>query len=315
MNIFVNPNDRRPRAGWRLLLQFVLFLIFMFVMMLAKNALTAGSLKIYEAFVMGIAGTGSVWVAAMVLDKRRLNEYGIAWDARWKKEFAVGLALGAIAMTAIFAIEWAAGWITISGFGWDRSSSLPYYLWIASYFAAMGIVGFYEELIFRGYQIYNMIEGFHSSKINLKTASFTAILISSVIFGLLHAGNPNATFISTLSIIFAGIMLAVPYLVTGSLAISMGIHISWNFVQGGFYGFAVSGTLFRGSIIQIEQSGATCLTGGNFGPEAGLLGIFGILLILGLFVLYINKNDATISLHPSFRNALSKSAKRDESRP
>lgn len=312
MNIFINHNEQRPRAGWRLLLQFIIFLFLVFGMMLAKSALVSGSLKIYEAFIMGTAGIGSVWIAATVLDKRPLTEYGISWSSPWKKELLVGLVLGAAAMTVIFIIEWFAGWIEVTGFGWDRVSPVPYYLWILSYFIAMVIIGFYEELIFRGYQILNMVEGFYSSKINLNTAVLFAIAISSVIFGVLHAGNPNATTISTLNIIFAGVIIAIPYLVTGRLAISIGIHISWNFVQGGLFGFAVSGTRFRGSLIQIEQYGSPYITGRNFGPEAGLLGIFGIILILILFYFYIKQQGLVLSVDNSFTNRLPKSAKQDE---
>lgn len=313
MNIFANPEDYRLRAGWRILLQFILFLLLVFALTITKNSLIAESLKIYDALAMGIAGLGSVWIAAVLWDQRDLREYGLGWDAKWRKELGIGLLLGTVAMAAIFLVEWLAGWITISGFGWERSTSIPYAIWFFSYFAVMIIIGFYEELIFRGYQIINMVEGFHSSKLNLKTAAVIAILISSVIFGLLHAGNPNATLISTLNIILAGVVLAIPYLVTGRLAISIGIHISWNFVQGGLLGFAVSGTAFRGSLIQINQEGTRYITGGSFGPEAGLLGIFGILFILGLFRWYIRKQDKIFSVHSSFKKVLPKSVKQDES--
>lgn len=312
MNIFVNPNNGRPRAGWRLLLQFVLFLLFVLIMMLAKGFLISSSLKIYEAFAMGIAGVASVWSAAIILDKRPLSEYGLGWNSVWKQELALGLGLGTLAMTVIFLIQWSAGWLTITGFGWERAASPPYYLWILSYLLAMIIIGFYEELIFRGYQILNMVEGFQSQTISLKTASLLAILISSIIFGLLHAGNPNATLISTLNIVFAGVILAIPFLVTGRLAVSVGIHISWNFIQGGLYGFSVSGTSFRGSIIQIRQTGESYLTGGNFGPEAGLIGIIGMVIMITLFGIYTYKKKEPIRVHSTFENALSKSAKRDE---
>lgn len=312
MNIFVNPTNGKPRAGWRLLLQFVLFLLFVLIMMLAKGAFISSSLKIYEAFAMGIAGVGSVWTAAVLLDKRSPLEYGLGWNKIWKQELALGLGLGTLAMTVIFLIQWSAGWLSITGYGWERASSLPYYLWILSYLGAMVIIGFYEELIFRGYQILNMIEGFQSQTTSLRVASLLAILISSVIFGLLHAGNPNATLISTLNIVFAGVILAIPFLVTGRLAVSIGIHISWNFIQGGFYGFAVSGTSFRGSFIQIEQTGASYLTGGSFGPEAGLMGIMGMMLMVTLFGIYVYMKEEPIRIDSSFKNALSKSAKQDE---
>jgi len=313
MNIFINPDDRRPRAGWRIANQLVLFLILVIALMLAKSALfPGGSIKLLEALIMGTAGIASVWFAARFIDRRSVKEYGLARDQRWKEDLGAGLVLGAVAMTLIFLVEWAFGWISISGFGWERQTDIHYFFWFSSYLLAMLIIGFYEELIFRGYQIFNMVEGLHSSRINIRTASAIAVITSSTIFGLLHAANPNAGLISTLNIILAGVMLAVPYLLTGSLAISIGIHISWNFFQGGLFGFAVSGTPFRGSLIQIEQEGARYITGGSFGPEAGLMGIIGIILILGLSVYYIHLRETNLSINTTFKKELPKSAKQDE---
>lgn len=56
--------------------------------------------------------------------------------------------------------------------------------------------------------------------------------------------NPNSSLASTLSITLAGIMLGLGYVLSGDLAIPTGIHISWNFAQGGLFGFSVSGLDF-----------------------------------------------------------------------
>ena len=313
MNIFVNPDDQRLRAGWRIILQLLLFMLLVTGLMIANSVLASGgSLKLYDALLMGFAGVMSVWVAARAWDKRPLKEYGLSRDKIWFKELGFGLALGLVAMVIIFGIEWAAGWIEITGFGWERSSSIPYAVWIFSYFIAMIIIGFYEELMFRGYQMVNLVEGFQTERTTIYRAAFIAVAVSSIIFGLLHSWNPNATVISTVNIVFAGIMLAIPYLVTGSIAISVGIHISWNFVQGGLLGFPVSGTSFRGSLIQIRQAGDTYLTGGSFGPEAGLLGILGMLIILTIFLWYARKISGGLAVHSSFKNGSPKSANQDE---
>ncbi len=313
MNIFVNPDDQRLRAGWRIILQLLLFMLLVTGFMIANSVLfSGGSLKLYDALLMGSAGILSVWVAARVWDKRPLQAYGLSRETIWFKELGFGLALGLVAMVLIFCMEWAAGWIEITGFGWDRSSSIPYAIWISSYFIAMIIIGFYEELMFRGYQMVNLVEGFQTDSTKINRAALIAVAVSSIIFGLLHSWNPNATVISTVNIVFAGIMLAIPYLVTGSIAISVGIHISWNFVQGGLLGFPVSGTSFRGSLIQIRQAGDTYLTGGSFGPEAGLLGIFGMLFILTIFLWYARKNRGGLAVHSSFKNGSPKSANQDE---
>ncbi len=313
MNIFINKEEGRIRAGWRLLVQFALFILLTGLMMLAKNAWVASTLHLYNTFVFAMAGTASVWIAAFFLDKRDFADYGIAWDSRWKRELAAGMAIGGVPMLLIFAVEWSAGWVTVTGFGWERPASMPYYLWIGTYLISMAFVGFYEELIFRGYQILNMVEGFHPTPLNLARASATAIIISSAIFAILHAGNPNANLLSTFNIILAGIVLALPFLITGRLAVSIGMHFSWNFMQGGLLGLPVSGTRFRGSLLQVRQEGADFMTGGAFGPEAGMLGLLAILLMLLLFYLYISRKQPSLAVSLTLRTDPSKSTKTDES--
>ena len=94
-----------------------------------------------------------------------------------------------------------------------------------------------------------------------------------------HALNPGATAATTTKIALAGIFLALPFLLTGKLALSIGVHIAWNFFQGNVFGFPVSGnSMFRTTIFNTVQGGPELWTGGTFGPEAGLLGLIAIVV-------------------------------------
>jgi len=82
-------------------------------------------------------------------------------------------------------------------------------------------------------------------------------------------------------------LFGIAYALTGRLALPVGVHIAWNFFQGNVFGFPVSGTTFPAETVtffSIQQTGPELWTGGAFGPEGGLLGLFaivaGILLIL-----------------------------------
>jgi hypothetical protein len=123
------------------------------------------------------------------------------------------------------------------------------------------IVGYQEELLSRGYHLQNLVDG-----LNLPLG----ILLSSSVFALLHLGNPSADWVSTAGILFAGIFLAYAWVRTGKLWLPIGLHIGWNFFEGTIYGFPVSGT---GGFHFIRQtvSGPKLVTGGGFGPEAGLV--------------------------------------------
>jgi hypothetical protein len=99
-----------------------------------------------------------------------------------------------------------------------------------------------------------------------------AWFITAALFGLAHVINPGATAISSINIMLtAGGLLGLSYVLTGELATPIGIHLAWNFFEGPVYGFAVSGTSSDASMLNLTQGGPKLWTGGDFGPEAGLL--------------------------------------------
>jgi hypothetical protein len=84
-------------------------------------------------------------------------------------------------------------------------------------------------------------------------------------------------------LVASGLFLASGYLRTRQLWLPIGLHIGWNFFEGPLFGFAVSGT---GPFTLIRQvpTGPELLTGGAFGPEAGLI----VLPALGIGLILIN---------------------------
>lgn len=302
MDWFLNREEYRLRAGWRLLLQFVMMFFFLGIGYYLTGFLSP-ELGFLLRTVVGMAAfTLSVWIAVRYLDERTFQQLGIRWNSGWIREIGVGLAIGALAMGIIFLIQLSSGWIRLTGFGWERAWSIPYPLPLLGYLVGMLMVGFYEELVFRGYQITNMTEGLTGERFCPEQAVILAMLISSVIFGSMHFGNSNATVTSTINIIMAGVVLSVPYVLTGSLGIPIGLHTSWNFFQGGIFGFPVSGSPTRSSLLQIRETGPDFITGGGFGPEAGLMGALGSILILALSYAYILKSQGPVQLHEKFKN-------------
>jgi hypothetical protein len=69
----------------------------------------------------------------------------------------------------------------------------------------------------------------------------------------------------------------------------MGLHLGWNFFEGVVFGFPVSG-LDIYHITHLHISGPMLWTGGNFGPEAGLIILPTIALGTGLVYLYTRPN-------------------------
>lgn len=210
-------------------------------------------------------------------------------------------------MTVIFLIELVAGWVAITGTFVTLTSGNGFHPAIIYPIVIFILVGIQEELVGRGYQLTNLAEGLNWKRIDPRFALVIASVVSAAIFGLAHSTNPHASAISTFNVFLGGIFLAVGFILTGELAIPIGLHIAWNFFQGNVFGFPVSGTAVRATtFISVNQAGPSLWTGGAFGPEAGLLGVgamvIGCLLILG----WVKLRDGRIALHTEIAEAPSK---------
>lgn len=309
MKLFVESERRRPRALWRLLAQFICWQVLSYILgallvpslpaVLPTGGAGDSSLPSVAGYVVSLpAALLSVWLAGRFLDRRPFAGFGFHLNRRWFADFVFGLVLGAVLMTVIFGIEVGLGWISVAGAlrsfepGWSFSAAIlvPLALYIC--------VGAYEETVFRGYQLRNIAEGLNFPFLGPRGAVLAAWLLSSIFFGGLHALNPHATLVSTLNVMLAGLMLGLGYVLTGELAIPIGLHIAWNFFEGSVYGFPVSGTGTVGAtFLKTVQGGPELWTGGSFGPEAGLLGILAVLLGMALTALWVRLRRGGLAFH------------------
>ncbi len=327
LSIFWNGEQRRLRAFWRLGLHIafmmVLGLVFLVIPIVVVTVLVSvgrgagllpetfpGSISsaMNDLFLMGaelIVMVGAAWLAGLFIDRRRFADFGVHLNRNWWIDFAFGLALGAVLMGLIFVAEAGAGWITVTGTLQSPSSDPPLAASLPALSFGVAILsallrfigmGISEEFLSRGYHLKNLAEGLSFRPIGPKGAIILATLLSSSVFGVLHANNPNATLISTLNLILAGIFLALGYVLTGELAIPIGMHITWNFFQGNVFGFPVSGTQAGATFVAIDQGGNNLITGGNFGPEAGLIGIGAMILGGILTVLWVRIRYGRVDL-------------------
>lgn len=119
----------------------------------------------------------------------------------------------------------------------------------------------YEELAVRGI-IFRQLEQ--------AIGTWMAVVASALFFGLGHRGNPGATWVSSLAIALeAGALLAASYVATRSLWMPIGLHWAWNLFEGPVWGSPVSGFALP-VLANARFPGPPLLTGGAFGPEAGL---------------------------------------------
>ena len=145
------------------------------------------------------------------------------------------------------------------------------------------IQGATEEIVTRGW-LMNVLGAKYNITIGL--------IVSSVFFGLLHSENPGMNSIALLNIILVGILLGLIVINTGNLWVVCGIHAAWNFAQGNLFGFQVSGNeVGIGTLVDLNTVGNELITGGSFGPEAGLVCSF-VITCLILVMLFVTKKDS-----------------------
>ncbi len=283
--IFFNSYENRLRSGWRILI----FSSLLFSFIIVFSLITGGNIGF--TIPTAILTILLIFFAAKKLDKRDISEYGFKNPRIWFRDFLAGFVMAAIAMSSIVLIKIQMGWSTIEQF--QISLTETSFLWgISLSFILMLAVSFWEEVYFRSYLITNLKEGFMFRKVGQSGAMLIAVLLSSAFFGLLHYGNPNASWVSTLNISIAGLVFAYPYIITKSIAIPIGMHLSWNFFQGAVYGLPVSGNQFEEMFMVVNTTGPEVFTGGSFGPEAGAAGLLGLMILLTLNEIYctlINK--------------------------
>jgi len=288
--IFISPEELRLRAGWRLLLQTILlfallgcFGIPLVIILLSLDPSFASSLSQIkpEVMLLGViieffAITVSVFLAVRFIDKRSFESLGLKLNTQTIYDILIGIGIASLQMGFIYILMLGLGWLTFEGFAWEFDPINVVITNVLIFFVTFIFVGWNEELLSRGYHLQTIASG-----LNL----FWGVIISSAAFGFLHLRNPNATWVSTAGIFFAGVYLAYGYLRTRQLWLSIGLHIGWNFFEGVVFGFPVSG-LDIYALTRIKVQGPELWTGGAFGPEAGLTVLPSLLLGAGLIYLY-----------------------------
>jgi membrane protease YdiL (CAAX protease family) len=283
MRILISPDEPRLRAGWRLLLQTILQLILSVGLSLpiiffvsAVQVSQLGAVNTLFTLVSAVAVVISVWLARRFLDRRSFRSLGLRMNRLAIRDVLVGFAIPLLLMGLIYVVFSGLGWLRFENWAWevDTLGGIANGLFLS--LLTFVIVGFYEELLSRGYHLQNIADGMNLA---------WGIFLSSAVFAILHLGNPNASWMSALGILAAGYFLAYGWVRTRQLWLPIGLHIGLNFFEGTIYGFPVSGLeTFR--LLRHTITGPTLITGGEFGPEAGLIVLPAMALGAGLIYLY-----------------------------
>lgn len=290
MEPYSNKKPAIPQ-GW---LRALLFMIIYFGILLAVsviillifkktgNSETKGGSNpslIYVPFIINaVLSILIVWAFRKLIDRQTFSSLGFDFDKQGAHA-AVGFFLGVLILcvgTLILYFTHYLQWIDINFNANDLFIS----------FGLMVIVALYEEIVFRGYILNNLLSS---------VGKWPALVISALLFALAHAANPGYSILAAVNIFLAGVLLGINYIYTKNLWFAILLHFSWNFFQGPVLGYEVSGLNLQ-SIFQHEMHGNEFITGGKFGFEGSLLAaVLYIVSIAGLAWVYQKKYAVTVA--------------------
>lgn len=279
--IFIDPQTKLLRSGWRALLYLLLspFAFFLFTFFLPPNAGEGAGLGLdfptlvnYAVQVAWLIITA--WLCLRYLERLRLVSLGFSFFRGWWRETWLGFVIAALMMLAVVLLQALSGgtrimlnplfWKTMDGV---RSLDFIGFRMIAQDLVLalllFALAAAFEELLFRGFPFQTLLRG--------GVPAVVPIILLSIFFGLVHLGNPSHTKLATVNTILAGLWLAVAYLKTRSLWFPTALHLGWNWTMGAFFGLPVSGLKFVQHPVLLSTSEAPLwLTGGSYGCEGGV---------------------------------------------
>ncbi|NLT26885.1 MAG: CPBP family intramembrane metalloprotease [Microbacteriaceae bacterium] len=177
------------------------------------------------------------------------------------RQFGLGVLLGGGAVALAVGVLALAGAYRVTDVALTSSALVGLAIGVGAAVA--------EEVFFRGIVLHLLAVRF---------GGWPAMIVVSVLFGLIHATNPGAGWGGALAIVLsAGLLLNAAYLVTGGLWLPIGIHFAWNAAQSAVFGITVSGTIEQRGLLESELVGPVWLTGGAMGIEGSA-----VLIAIGL---------------------------------
>lgn len=216
-----------------------------------------------------------VFFRVIKIEKRKLSSIGFNKE-NWLKKYVFGFIVGLAMMSLVVLILSLFGCISVEA-NPNQPTGLSAMLPILIILIGWIIQGGTEEVVTRGW-LMNVLGARYNIVIGL--------IISSTLFGLLHLSNDNVSLVAILNIILVGVLFGLYVIKTNDLWGACGIHSAWNFAQGNLFGFEVSGMdTSVGSLIDLNLVGNNFISGGKFGPEAGIVAT--IVLLIGIFIIFI----------------------------
>ncbi|MGH9949400.1 MAG: lysostaphin resistance A-like protein [Pyrinomonadaceae bacterium] len=268
-DIFIGT-DNRLRSGWRFgvftfAFTFASFFFGSIALMIVSTISTAGAPQSALYFIVSSAISLTLaiiigWLCGKYFEQLPFRALGAWFTGGWFIHFILGIFIGALTLGVALGI--ASGFGNLD-FSLNNANATAIANTLITSFILFAVAALFEESLFRGY----ILQTFARSGL-----AWFAILLTAVFFGVVHLGNPNAGYLSSLNTALAGIWFGVAYLKTRDVWFVWGMHLMWNWVQGAIFGVEVSGLtdIVHSPLLKEIDGGPAWLTGENYGIEASI---------------------------------------------
>jgi len=291
-NILINKKNQL-RSGWKIATVFssfyvgtmilsIIFLVIYIIINVMTNNVGSNGLISFINNMEGVASNISTslgFTSALlqclsmiffvtlfwkVYDKKPIREMGMVNIKKGYRDLIKGLIFGVVSLIIVFILLLALGQVTLinpfskPNFSYSLLTGLIIFIF----------VGINEEMFARGYCM---------SVLNQTGNKYVVVIVSALIFALMHSLNKGITLLSYLNLFLFGMLTAYMFIKSKNLWLPIGFHITWNFFEGNVFGFLVSGERAAG-IYNLNVPAYNIINGGEFGPEGGIVVTFIVLV-------------------------------------
>lgn len=215
--------------------------------------------SLWFGITIQLVGFGvATWVIGRLALRWGWTELRYSGVGRRGRGFALGLAIGAVPAILAMAIAAPAG---DAGWALDGGTVMAWGKAVGGLALLLLPAAYSEELIFRGVGYLALSKEFD------RVGPAVAL---SLLFGAAHLWNPNVTHLAVVNVTIAGVFLSAALWLPGGIFAATGVHLGWNLTLAAL-GAPVSGLAFTLPMLDYATGGPAWLTGGNFGPEGGII--------------------------------------------
>lgn len=221
------------------------------------------------AMLLGTTGqlTAAILFIKFILKKK--IDYIFFKKEKLAKNIVIGLFFGFLQISIYLLVEIARG---VLEYGGSNLGNINFIFLI--YFIGFFIQSTSEEFLVRGIFTRVLLD---------RLGKNIAVILPSIVFGLLHLGNDGATFLSTLNTILVGIFFAKLLFYKNNIMLTSGVHAGWNFSMSMIYGFPVSGVAGFNSLLNFKVLNFD-LYDKVYGPEGSIVVTF--IEIISIFIIF-----------------------------